>query len=45
MQFVDKKEEEIKKIMERRSSIKDTRAAGSADSSAKKVLADFKSFR
>ncbi|KAM0869285.1 hypothetical protein ACQ4PT_040779 [Festuca glaucescens] len=45
MQFVDKKEEEIKKIMERRSSIKDTRAARSSDSSEKKVLADFKSFR
>uniref|UniRef100_A0ACD5ZG30 Uncharacterized protein n=1 Tax=Avena sativa TaxID=4498 RepID=A0ACD5ZG30_AVESA len=45
MQFVDKKEEEIKKIMKRRLSEKDTQATGSSDPSPEKVLADFKSFR
>jgi ionotropic glutamate receptor len=34
MQFVDKKEEEVKKIMKRRWSEKDARVAGTSDSSA-----------
>jgi ionotropic glutamate receptor len=34
MQFVDKKEEEVKKIMKRRWSEKDGRVAGTSDSSA-----------